>query len=62
MTLKGVQHGSDPRLNLIFGTSLDSAGYGSYFENGRWKLTEGFLVIARENACNTLYKTHVKLC
>ena len=62
MTLKDVRHILNLKLNLISGTSLDRARYESYFGNGRWKLTKGSLIIARGKACNTLYKTHVKLC
>ena len=62
MTLKAVRHIPDLRLKMIFGTSLDHAGYESHFGNDRWKLTKGSLFIASRKACNTLYKIHVKLC
>lgn len=45
MTLKDMQHVFDVRLNLIFKSALDRAGYESHFENGRWKLIRGPLII-----------------
>lgn len=62
MTLKDLRHILALWLNMIFRAKLDRVGYEIHFENGRWKLTRGSLLIARGRVCNMLYKTHVKLC
>lgn len=47
LVLKDVRHVLDLRLNLISRSALDQQGYKSTFENGRWMLTGGALIIAR---------------
>ena len=50
------------RLNLMLGFVLDKQGYEKHFSKGKWKLTKGSLVVAKEEACCTLYKTQGKVC
>ena len=50
------------RLNLISARKLDGEGYTNQFKGGWWKLTKGFLVIARGKRCCTLYHMQYKLC
>ena len=57
LILKDVRHVSDICLNLI----STHVGYGNYFCDGKWRLSKGSLVFAREKMCCTLYKTQVKL-
>ena len=52
LMLKDVRHNPDLQLNLVYGTSLDRAGYESYFGNDRLRLTKGSLIIARGKTCN----------
>ena len=40
--------------------AMDRAGYCNYLGNGRWKLIEGSLVVARGYACCGMYRTYVK--
>ena len=61
LILKDVRHVPDIRLNLISTHVLDKEGYGNYFCDGKWRLSKGSLVFAREKICCTLYKTQVKL-
>ena len=42
--------------------ALDKEGFHNYFDNGRWKLTKGMMVVARGEVCCTLYKTQGKIC
>ena len=62
MMLKDMRHVPDLRMNVFFTWAMDRAGYCNYLGNGRWKLTEGTLVVARGHACCGLYRTHVKTC
>ena len=48
--------------NLISISALDQLGFENYVGNRKWKLTKGLLVVARGDACCTLYKMHVKVC
>ena len=41
---------------------MDPLGYENYFGKGKWKLTKESLVVARGNACCTLYKMNAKVC
>ena len=40
--------------------AMDQAGYCNYLGNGRWKLIEGSLVVARGYAWCGMYMTYVK--
>ena len=62
LMLRDVRHVSDLRLNLMFEIALDKEGFQNYFSNGKWKLTKGTVVVARREACCTLYKTLGKIC
>ena len=42
--------------------AMDRASYSNHLGNGRGKLTNGPLVVARGHACSGMYKTHVKIC
>lgn len=55
MMFKDVQQVLGLRLNLIPGTTSDCASYVSYFENGRWKLKRGPLIIERRVISSTRY-------
>lgn len=41
---------------------LNDIGVGSYFGEGKWKLTKGFLILARGVKQECLYVTKIKLC
>ncbi|KAJ8767749.1 hypothetical protein K2173_020689 [Erythroxylum novogranatense] len=49
------------RLNLISVNSLDDEGFRSTFENDKWKLTKGSLVVARGQKHLRLYMMQAKL-
>ena len=57
MTLKDVRHVPDLLLNLMSGFILDKQGYENQFGKGKWKLAKSSLVVAKREACYTLYKT-----
>ena len=44
------------------GFTLDKQGYKSHFAKGKWKLTKGSLIVAKGEACCTLYKTQGEVC
>ena len=62
LTLKDARHVSDLRINIISASALDQLGYENYFGSGKWKLTKGSLVVAREDAHGSLYKLRAKVC
>ena len=62
LKLKYIRHVLDLHLNLISGFALDKQGYENHFDKGKWKLTKGSLVVAKGEACCTLYKTQGKVC
>ena len=49
LTLKNVKHNPDLRLNLLSVSVLDKEGYHHHTGDGNWKLTKGYLVVARGN-------------
>ena len=49
------------RFSWISARKLDDEGYHSHLGDGKWKLTKGSLVLAREQKNNTLYKTETRL-
>src|SRR5262249_25214430 len=49
------------RLNLISIRKLDAEGYSSYFGEGKWKLTNGSLIVAKGEKRSTLYLMSAKL-
>ena len=62
LTLKYVRHVLDLHFNLMSGFALDKQGYKNHFGRSKWKLTKGLLVVAKGEACCTLYKTQRKVC
>lgn len=56
LTLKIVQH-----VNLIHTHALNQVAYNIYFDNNKWELTKGSLLLVR-GKIYTLHKTQVKLC
>ena len=61
LLLKDVRHVPDIRLNLISTRKLDDDGYTNQFGEGKWKLTKGFLVLAKEKKMSTLYVIEAKI-
>jgi hypothetical protein len=55
LTLENVRHVPDIRLNLLSVGKLDDTGLGSYFGEGKWKLTKGSLILARGAKQGCLY-------
>lgn len=62
LTLKGVRHIPDLRLNLLSAHILDQEGFRHTFESGKWKLSKGSMTIARGELCCSLYKTYLTVC
>ena len=58
---KDVRHVPDIRLNLITTSRLDDEGFTNSFDESKWKLTKGSLVVARGKEQNTLYVMKAKL-
>lgn len=44
-------------FNLISIEKLVDEGYHNHLEEGKWKLSKGYLILARGKKFNTLYKT-----
>ena len=61
LTLKYVRHVLDSHLNLMSSFALDKQGYENHFGKGKWTFTKGLLVVAKGEACCTLYKTKGKV-
>ena len=55
LILRDVRHVPEIRLNLISAGKLDDEGYSSHFGDGKWKLTNGSLIVAKGKKSNTLY-------
>ncbi|RDX72833.1 hypothetical protein CR513_47628, partial [Mucuna pruriens] len=53
--LRGVKHAPKVRFNLIFVHMLDDGGYDNHFGYEKWKLTKGYLVVARGKKISKLY-------
>ncbi|VFQ68314.1 unnamed protein product [Cuscuta campestris] len=47
LVLRDVRHVLDIRLSLISAGLLDDEGYANQFCDGRWKLSQGSLIMAR---------------
>nr|GEW02864.1 putative receptor-like protein kinase At4g00960 [Tanacetum cinerariifolium] len=62
LVLKGVKHIPDLRLNLISTGKLDDDGFYDTFNNGKWRLSRGVMVIARGQKFSNLYLTQAKIC
>ena len=60
LVLKDVRHVPHIHLNLISTGRLDE-GFTNSFGESKWKLTKGFLVVAKEKKQNTLYVMEAKL-
>ena len=61
LVLKNVKHVPDIRLNLISVGKFDDEDFCNTLHNGQWKLTKGFLVVARGKKDSTLYFMHKNL-
>ncbi|KAL0554322.1 hypothetical protein IC582_008241 [Cucumis melo] len=61
LILKNVKHIPDIRMNLISTSKLDNKGFCNTFDNGIWKLTEGFMVIAKGQKISLLYYVDAKI-
>ena len=57
LVLKDVRYIPEMRFSLISVGKLDDKGYHSHLGEGKWKLTKGYLILARGKKNNTLYKT-----
>ncbi|VFQ98128.1 unnamed protein product [Cuscuta campestris] len=62
LTLRDVRHVPEFRFNLISAGGLDGDGYVSRLGEGKWKLTKGFLIVARGKKENRLYVMQAKMC
>ncbi|CAH9088439.1 unnamed protein product [Cuscuta epithymum] len=62
LTLKGVRHIPDLRLNLLSANVLDQEGFKHTFGDGKWKLSKGSMTVARGELCCSLYKTYLTVC
>ena len=40
---------------------LCDEGYNNLFSRDTWKLTKGFMILARGRKCSTFYATHAKI-
>ncbi|VFQ74381.1 unnamed protein product [Cuscuta campestris] len=49
LTLRDVRHVPEFRFNLISGGGLNEDGYASRLGEGKWKLTKGSLIVARDH-------------
>lgn len=58
MTLKDVRHVPDLRVNILSASVFDRQGYHQHIGDGKWKLLNGSLEVARGGLCCSLYKTH----
>ena len=47
ITLKDVRQVPNLKMNVFSTLVMDRAGYYNYLGNGRWKLTDSSLVVAR---------------
>lgn len=47
-----VRHVPEIRLNLIFTNIFDNEEYHNHFGDGKWKLTEWSLIVAKGKKCN----------
>lgn len=63
LKLKNVRHDPDVRLNLILVKALDIEGYHTYLSSGGiCKITQGTLVVVKEQSPTTLYRMPVNPC
>jgi len=62
LVLKDVRHVRDMRLNLISAGKLDDTGLVNHFGGGKWKLTNGSLIIVRGVKEGSLYVIQGNLC
>ena len=61
LTLQDVQHVPDLRLNMISLYALDLVRYRKKIGDGKWKLTKGSLMVAKDTLYSMLCKNKVKL-
>ena len=46
LKLQVMRHVPNLRLSLMSRIALDKEGFQNYFDNGKWKLTKGTMVVA----------------
>ena len=61
VTLKDVIHVPDIHLSLISIVRLDGEGFVNSFDECKWKLTKGSLIVAKGKNENTFYVMEAKL-
>ena len=62
LLLRNVRHVPEIHLNLVSTEVLDSKGYITHFSEGKCKLTNRSMVVAKAEKISTLYTILVKLC
>ena len=62
LVLKDVRHVLDKHLNLISAGKIDDVGLVNHFGGGKWKLTNGSLIVARGVKEGSLYVMQANLC
>src|SRR5262249_11669988 len=55
LVLRDVKHVPEIHMNLISTRKLDDESYSSHFGKGKWKLTNGSLIMAKGKKRSTLY-------
>ena len=61
LILKNVKHIPNIRMNLISIGKLDDKGFCNTLSGGQWKLTKGFMVVARGTKHSSLYLIQAKI-
>ena len=61
VTLKDVIHVPDIHLGLISIGRLDGEGFANSFDECKWKLTKGSLIVAKGKKENTFYAMEANL-
>jgi len=62
LVLKDVRYILDMCLNLILAEKLYDTGLVNHYGGGKWKLTNGSLIVARGVKKGSLYIMQVNLC
>lgn len=55
LVLNGVRHVPDLKRNLVSSSMLDKEGFVTSFGENSWKVTKGYLILARGKMVGTLY-------
>ena len=58
LVLKYVKHVTDIQMNLISMGKLDNEGFYSLYDGGKWKLSRGFFIVARDEKYSSFYWMH----